>query len=75
MTTPTQDTRDRVIRLEEKVDTLEKTVASMDKKVTEMHQLLLQARGARWLLFTLVALGGFIAAKISPIVAVFFPPK
>lgn len=72
MTTPVQDTRDRVIRLEGKVEQLEKTIEGMDTKVSEMHELLIQAKGARWMLMFLVALGGFVAAKITPFLSYFF---
>lgn len=71
----TDDTRDRLIALEVKVDHLTERLDSYGDKITEMHNLLQSAKGAKWLLLTLVALGGFIAAKISPIIAVFFPPK
>lgn len=70
--TPTQDTRDRVIKLEGKVEQLEKTIDAMSTKVTEMHELLIQAKGARWMLMILVAIGGFMAAKVTPLFAYFF---
>jgi CHAD domain-containing protein len=70
--TPTQDTRDRVMKLEAKVEQLEKTIDGMSTKVTEMHELLIQAKGARWLLFALVAIGSFMAAKITPLITYFF---
>ena len=60
------DTRDRVIRLEAEVEALSGKVTSMDAKVTAMHELLLQAKGARWFLIGAAALGGFISAKIAP---------
>lgn len=68
MTTPTQDTRDRVIRMESQVEQLEKKIDDLDKKVTEMHQLLTQAKGARWMLMLMIGLGGFVAAKVTPLV-------
>lgn len=63
------DTRDRVIRLEAEVESLTTTVESMHAKVTAMHELLLQAKGARWAILAAAAVGGFISAKIAP----FFP--
>lgn len=68
MATPAQDTRDRVIRMEGKVEQLERKIDDLDTKVTEMHQLLTQAKGARWMLMLMIAVGGFIAGKIVPIV-------
>jgi hypothetical protein len=63
------DTRDRVIRLEAEVESLGEKVTAMDVKVTAMHELLLQAKGARWFLIAAAGLGGFISAKLS----LFFP--
>lgn len=67
------DTRDRVIRLETEVGHLRTTVESMDAKLTELTTILQQARGARWVLVVSVAIGGFIAAKVSPLLALFWP--
>lgn len=68
------DTRDRVIRLETEVEQLTKTVASMDTKVTAMHELLMQAKGARWAIWAAAGIGGAVAAKLS-IFLPWFPPK
>lgn len=75
MLTPEQDTRDRVIRLEEKVCALEEKIEAMGEKVSEMHALLLHAKGAKWMLMILIAIGGFVAAKITPLLAHFLPSK
>ncbi len=58
MTTPTQDARDGVIRMERKVEQLERKIDDLDAKVTEMHQLLTQAKGARWILMLMIGVGG-----------------
>ena len=56
------DTRDRVIRLEAQVEQLTRDVAGMDEKVSEIHTLLQQARGAKWMLVLLwIALGALLA--------------
>lgn len=65
----TTDTRDRVVALEVKVQHLTDTVDTMASKVDEMHNLLMQARGARWAIIAAASAGGFIAAKLS----LFFP--
>lgn len=75
MSSPTIETRERVVRLEEQVKNLETKITSMDAKVTEMHSLLLQARGMKWTVMLLIAVGGFVAAKITPLIAYFLPPK
>lgn len=66
------DTRDRVIRLETELAHAVRKIDSMDTKVTEMHDLLLQGQGAakvsRWIghglsaaiAFAVSHLGGFI---------------
>jgi hypothetical protein len=62
------DTRDRVIKLESDLQHLTNAVESMSAKVTAMHDLLNQARGARWLVLTAAAIGGFISAKLAAFV-------
>ena len=59
------DTRDRVIKLESDLKHLTDAVDVMSAKVTDMHNLLQQARGARWLILTAAALGGFVSAKLA----------
>lgn len=73
MSTAAQDTRDKVIRLETEMAAMRRDVTNMAEKVDELHELLTQARGARWMLMILIALGGFVAAKITPLIAYFFP--
>jgi hypothetical protein len=62
------DTRDRVIKLESDLQHLTNAVESMSAKVTAMHDLLNQAKGARWLILTAAAIGGFISAKLAAFV-------
>ena len=69
MSTLMQDTRDRVIRMEGKVEQLELKIDDLDAKVTEMHQLLIQAKGARWMLMLMIGVGGFFASKITTVYA------
>ena len=72
MNSPAQDTRDKVIRLETEMAAMRSDVAKMAAKVDELHTLLTQARGARWMLIALVAIGSFMAAKVTPIVSYLF---
>jgi len=70
------DTRDRVIKLESDLKHLTDSVESMSVKVTAMHDLLNQARGARWLILTAAAIGGFVSAKVAAFVPwLSFPPR
>jgi phage-related minor tail protein len=65
------DTRDRVVALERDVKHLSQQVDDMADKVSQMHQLLMQAKGARWAVLTLVAVGGFVAGKLGSLVSLF----
>lgn len=47
---PNDDTRDRVIRLEAEVRHMAVTVDKMAAQLGELHALLHQARGAKWVL-------------------------
>lgn len=59
------DTRDKVVALEVKVLHLTQTIESMDEKLTELHSLFLQAKGARWAIIGAATVGGFLAAKAA----------
>lgn len=59
------DTRDRVIRLETKLGHVEQQLSEMQPKLNEMHDLLMQARGARWMIVAVAALAGFLASFAS----------
>lgn len=65
----TTDTRDRVIRLEAEVAHQTQKIEAMADQVSEMHNLIMQAKGARWAILAAASVGGFIAAKLS----LFFP--
>jgi hypothetical protein len=56
------DTRDRVMRLEVKVDNLTRAVESRDEKIDEMHDVLMQARGARYVIIAAAAIGGAVTS-------------
>lgn len=59
------DTRERLILLESQVTHMIKEVDKMSTQVNEMHSLLLQAKGAKWLVLTLATVFGFLAGKIA----------
>lgn len=65
------DTRDRLIQLEAEVTYLTKQLDSISQKVSEMHDVLMKATGAKWLLFALIAGVGFLAGKIGALTAYF----
>jgi hypothetical protein len=63
------DNHERLVRLETKHEHIADKVEDMAAKVDEMHELLLQAKGIRWLIIVMATLGGFIASKVGS----FFP--
>jgi uncharacterized protein YPO0396 len=69
------DTRDRVIKVESDLEHLKKQVDDMSSKVTELHTLLMQARGARWAILAMAAIGGFVSAKLSAFLPWLSPPR
>jgi hypothetical protein len=65
------DTRDRVIRLESEIEHITTQLNDMQQKVNAMHDLLMQAKGMRWLIIGMAAMAGFFAsfaAKYLPFV-------
>lgn len=60
-----QDTRDRLIRLEAEMDGVQKTIDAMSEKVSTMHDIMMQAKGARWLLLGTAGLLGFLASLLG----------
>ena len=51
---------ERLATLEQKVSHMEGEVAKMAAKVDEMHAILLQARGVRWVIVAVAGLVGFL---------------
>ena len=67
------DTRDRVIALEGHVRNLEQDFVTMCRKVDEMHALLMQARGAKWVIVGSAALAGTVASILFKLIPWSFP--
>lgn len=65
------DTRDRVVAVERDVKHLSAQMDDMGSKVSEMHELLMQAKGARWAMVALVGIGGFVAGKLGALTSLF----
>lgn len=62
------DNHERLVRLETKHEHMTEKVEAMAEKVDEMHELLLQARGVRWVIIAMATIGGFLASKIGTII-------
>ncbi len=56
------ETRERLIRLETESKHMAEDIKSMQRKVDAMHDLLMKAQGARWLLVGFATMGGAAAA-------------
>lgn len=59
----TDNTRDLAIQTKAELDALRAEVHQMSSKLDEVHGFLLRARGAQWVVYTVAAVVGFIAAK------------
>lgn len=57
----TAEERDRLRTLEVNFEHLKRTADNTNATVTELRDLLLQAKGARWMIGLTIALGSFIA--------------
>ena len=62
------NTRDKVIALEVTVSNLEGDVQKMSRKVDEMYAILLQAKGARWVIIGTAAIAGGVASFLLKLV-------
>lgn len=58
---------ERIAVLEANQRHLEGKIDLMAKQVTEMHELMLQAKGARWAILGVASLAGFLAGKAGGI--------
>lgn len=52
---------ERIAALQVKVDHLDKTLDAATKKIDDMHDMLMRADGAKWVLIGLASLAGFMA--------------
>lgn len=59
------NTRDRLIALEVEVRHLSESLSSYGEKVNDMHNLLMQARGMKWLIIAMAAIAGFVSATLT----------
>ena len=62
---------ERIAVLEANQQFMRQQLSDMNQKVSEMHEVLLQAKGARWAILGVASLAGFLAGKIGTFLAVF----
>lgn len=67
----TDDSRDRLIRLESEVEHLTVSLKDVQVKVHAMHDLLMQAKGMRWLIIGMASVAGFFASFIGKLFPMF----
>lgn len=53
--------RERVARLETKVDHLSESLSRVVTKLDEVHNVMMQAKGARWVLIAAASIAGALA--------------
>ena len=56
---------ERLAVVETKQDAAEAAMVEMRAKINDMHEILLQAKGARWAILGMAAIGGFLSASIT----------
>lgn len=62
--------RERLVRLETQVGHITTSLDDVSLKVTELVNLLNQAKGARWMIGIVAALVGFAGAKLAPFIGI-----
>ncbi len=67
------ETRERIARLETNLEHASKAIDAMALKVGELHELMSQAKGAKWALVGLAGISGAITAFVTKWFP-FFPP-
>ena len=60
---PPDDTRDRLIRVESDLAHLRQDFEKMSETLGEVHNIMTQAKGARWMILLMATVGGFVATK------------
>lgn len=64
-----REIRERVVRLEVKVEQMQRTLDETNETVKELRDMLVAAKGARWVLMALIATGGFLGGVFAKLPA------
>lgn len=67
----TTDTRDRVIRVETKLESIEESMVEMKATLLEIHTAFVGARGAKWALMGSLTIIGTIIGLIPGLLGLF----
>jgi hypothetical protein len=65
------DTRDRLIKLEAEFSHMEAKLDQVSAQVSEMHEVLVRAKGAKWAIMLVVGIAGFFAGKLGAVSSFF----
>lgn len=65
------DTRDRVIKLETEMAAVKEQLKDVSTKLNEIHEIFLQAKGARYLVIVSAAIFGFVSAWFPTLLSYF----
>jgi predicted esterase YcpF (UPF0227 family) len=61
----------KISHIERNFDDLREQNTKIAHDVKEMHDLLMQAKGAKWVIIGMASLAGFVAAKLGSLTAMF----
>jgi hypothetical protein len=64
-----RDEGERIVALETRVAIMDEHIKEMKAQVKDLHDLMMQAKGARWAILAVASAGGFVAgigAKLLP---------
>lgn len=67
------DTRDRVIRLETEMIAVKTQLTNVNEKLDEIHEIFLQAKGARYMIIILAGIFGFFVSWVPSIISYLLP--
>lgn len=59
----TESEKERIARLETRIEHMAEAVEKMTQKVEELHALLNQAKGAKWVIIGAASVAGFFGSK------------
>jgi hypothetical protein len=65
-----RDEGERIVALETRVAIMDEHIKEMKAQVRDLHDLMMQAKGARWAILAVASAGGFVAvlgAKLLPL--------
>lgn len=63
------DLEERIAVLEANLRHTQEKVVEMNVKLTEVHEILLAARGYKWFILGIAGLAGFFASKLNALAA------